>query len=402
MNNLRGSNFCAVTKLLLSTAMLLGAVTLHAQINAVYVQSNISTPKGNTVIGFSNDGFGNLTPLPGSPYLTQGTGWAVPDGMTLTVQNDDDGQLIANAAGTYMFTVNGHNNTISTFSINPDGSLTLVGTPVASGGSQPASIALLEGALTNGNTLMVVANKSSDPTQLNQKAPNIVSFTVTPSGQVTPNTGSKTVFPSGTSPSQVLVGQGKLVIVDELQATPSQLAVYRIHANGSFDPLSSISAPPNTTVFLGMVKSPVSKYIYAGLPEQSMIAAYSYDPTSGLMNMVSSASTPGILPCWLGINPAGTRLYTGDTKSNSVSVFDISNPTAPKFLQQLILSNKVGNGQPLNVQIDPTGKFLYALTGVGLHAINVQSDGTLVEVATPTLLNVPTGTLPYGLASLLK
>src|SRR5581483_851562 len=49
--------------LVLTTAM-----AAHAQVNAVYVESNISTTNNNTIIGFSNDGSGNLTPLPGSPY----------------------------------------------------------------------------------------------------------------------------------------------------------------------------------------------------------------------------------------------------------------------------------------------------------------------------------------------
>ncbi len=75
MTIFRETGFCALLKLS-SVAAVLTAGTLLAQINAVYVDSNISSSKGNAVLGFSNDGFGNLTPLPNSPYLTQGAGWA--------------------------------------------------------------------------------------------------------------------------------------------------------------------------------------------------------------------------------------------------------------------------------------------------------------------------------------
>nr|MBA3915035.1 beta-propeller fold lactonase family protein [Terriglobales bacterium] len=296
----------------------------------------------------------------------------------------------------------GRSNTISAFTINGNGSLTLVGTPLHSGGSQPASISLLEGALQNGNILVVVINKSSDPGQTNQAAPNMVSFTSTPAGVLTANATSKIVYPKGSSPSQAVVGKGKLVMVDEFLASPSQIGMYRIHSNGTFDTITSVPVPQGATLFLGLVASPVGNYLYAALPEQSLIAIYSYDTTTGAMTLVSTVATTGLLPCWLDVSKDGTRLYSGDTESSSISVFDVSNPTAPAFLQKLVLTNEVGNGQPWNVRIDPTGKFLYAVTGVGLHAINIQPDGTLLELATPTLLDVPSNTFPYGLATVLK
>ncbi len=375
---------------------------LNAQTNVVYVESNVSNPLHNSILGFSNDGLGNLTPLTGSPYLTQGTGWAPKLGDGLALQQDDDQQIVINSSGTYLYAVNGRSNTVSEFSIKAKGGLTLVGTPVASGGTQPASIGLLEGVLSDGGSLLVVVNKDSDPTQLTQKNPNIVSISVTKDGIMTPNAASKIVYPAGTSPSQVTVATGNLIMIDEFMATPSQIAVYRLHSNGTFAFLTSVPVPPGNMLFLGIVRSPVADYIFAALPLEGMVAAYSYVPGTGLMTLASIVATPGELPCWLAISADGTRLYSGDTQSSSISVYDVSNPSAPTFLQQLFLSNGVGNGQPWNVKVDPTGKFLYAITGVGLHAINIQPDGTLLELATPTLLNVPSNTYPYGLATLLK
>lgn len=398
----RARKFCAYPKLLVCALALCAiTATLTAQTNAVYVQSNISSTRGNSIIGFSNDGLGNLTPLPNSPYLTNGTGWGLPKGQKLGIQNDSDDQIVINAAKDLLFTVNAFSNTISTFKINPDASLTLLGKPVASGGTMPASIALLEG-LQNGNSLMVVVNKSADPSQNNRKLPNIVSFTVTPDGVVTPNVGSKVNFNSGDGPSQAIILPGNMVVVDVQAAQPSYLAGYRLHSNGTFDALTNLDAPPGDTVFLGMVQSPVSKYFYAAFPEQGLLGVYSYSASAGTISMVTSVATTGMLPCWLAVSNNGKHLYSGDTMSGTISFFDVSDPTAPAFKQALKLSTEVGNGTPWNVALDPSGKFLYAITGLALHVINIQADGSLMELTTPLKLDLPPGTLPYGLATVLK
>ncbi len=402
MNKHLTRGFCALSKLLLGTSLLLLTVASNAQLNAVYVESNISKTNQNSVVGFSNDGFGNLTVLPKSPYLTQGTGWGVPQGQSLGFQADADSQIIVNNAGTLLFAVNGRSNTVSSFTINADGSLTLNGTPVNSGGSQPVSLAFYEGVLRNGNSLLAVLNKDSDTGQINPKPPSLVSMTVSPSGTMTSNLGRKITYAVGTSPSQ-LIASGNLLFIDQFMTSPSSIETYSLNtSNASFTKLSSIGGPPDTQVILGMALSPVSNYIYAALPADSLIAVYSFDASTGAMTLVSTVAGPGLLPCWLAINQAGTRLYSGDTESSSISVYDVSDPNNPTFLQQLVLSTSAGNGQPWNVKVDPTGQFLYAVAGVGLHAVNILSDGTLAELAPPTLMPVPAKSFPIGLATVLK
>src|SRR5215467_14310123 len=136
---------------------LVGGAGVQAQTNAVYLNANIGTvSNANVVLGYSNDGLGNLTPLPGSPYLTGGTGSAPAAGNSLGLQTDDDQQVIINNAGTLLGTVNGFSNTVSMFTINSDASLTLAsGSPTNSGGPQPVSIGLLDGILGNGSSYMV-------------------------------------------------------------------------------------------------------------------------------------------------------------------------------------------------------------------------------------------------------
>src|SRR4051794_25385887 len=84
----RNNCSCSGLGLLLSCALLVAALTpsLNGQVNAVYVESNIAADGQNSILGYTNDGFGNMTPLPGSPYLTDGTGWAPPNGQPLGFQ----------------------------------------------------------------------------------------------------------------------------------------------------------------------------------------------------------------------------------------------------------------------------------------------------------------------------
>src|ERR1700743_3053436 len=80
------------------------ALAVQGQTNAVYLNANIgTTPNANVVLGYNNDGHGNLTPLPGSPYSTGGTGSAPATGMSLGLQTDDDQPVVICKGGNLLF-----------------------------------------------------------------------------------------------------------------------------------------------------------------------------------------------------------------------------------------------------------------------------------------------------------
>jgi len=396
---------------LLGLVGLVESVGAQGQTNAVYLNANIGTvSNANVVLGYSNDGNGNLTPLPGSPYLTGGTGSAPAQGMTLGLQTDDDQQVIVNKAGTVLLTVNGFSNTVAVFTINSDASLTpIVGSPYTSGGPQPASLGLFDGILGSGTSFLVVVNKQSDPNQINTKAPNFQTFTMASNGTLTHNVGSQVTLPFGASPSQAAIGQQHLVFGMQFAGAavgvPSQIYSYRIRSNGTLK-LNSTVQTPTGNVFLGEVVHPTQNILYAALPADNQIAVYQYSVPAGVMTYQTSVSTTGTLPCWLAINAAGTRLYSGNTASNSITLFDLTNPLLPVELQSLTLTPTTANSGVTNMRFDPTGQFLYAIsnssTSSSLHILNVASDGTMTETVTPLTLPVPSGNFPIGLATLIK
>ena len=376
-----------------------------AQKNLVYIDGNVGlcptcVANRNLILAFVNDGTGKLTPVKGQPFKTGGTGiYQETPGLPF----DADNQLIINPEGTLLFAVNMHSNNIAAFNINSDGSLTAVtGSPFASNGPQPAALGLLDNALPSGGSILVVANADNDPGQT-QTAPNFSSFDVTSSGNLTLNSAATITLPTGSSPSQVLVNQkAKLMFGMQFVGTNNQavLGSYRIKSDGSMNLENSVN-PPGGSQFLGEVQHPIQLALYVGLPDVSQIGAYQFGIQNGQVFFKRAVNNQGILPCWLTINKAGTRLYTSETGSGTVTVYDLTHFLTPLQLQHFTLAAG-GSFGPTNLALDPTEKFLYVLTGTTLHVLSVATDGTLTETVTPRPLGVPSGTVPAGLATLLK
>ena len=387
---------------ILCAALLLSFVcSVTAQQNLVYVETNTGTcptcrANQNSILILVNDGTGQLTFL-GAPTKIRGTGLydAAPG-----TDFDADQQLIANAAGSLMFAVNMHSNTIAVLNINADGTLTPVaGSPFASNGTQPASLSLLDGGLPDGSSLLIAANKDDDPTQT-QTAPNYSTFLVASDGSLALNPAATVTLPVGSSPSQVLVSaRGTLMFGSQLLPT-STMSSYRIKADGSLSLISTV-IPPGGTTFLGMSIHPINSGLYVGLPDVNQVGVYEFGVVTGTLSFERTVLNAGTSVCWSKVNAAGTRLYTSETTSNSLSVYDLTDVINPVQLQHFSFRNE-GNFGPTNLAIDPTGAFLYVLSGTRLHVLNILADGSVSETLPPVKLPVKTGTIPVGLVSLMK
>lgn len=393
--------FLRVTLSLALLALLsLCAATAFAQQNLVYINGNITATGQNAVIALVNDGAGNLSPLAGSPFATGGTGVGPASNPMVDAQWDSDGEVMINPQGTLLFAVNGHSNNVSAFKINADGSLSAVaGSPFASGGTQPASIAYKDNALGNGTSMMVVVNKDSDPLQTST-TPNYVTFTVGAGGVLHLNNGSTYTITAGASPSMALWrrGAGEGFIGVEFMA--GTISSYSLNRQGVMANVNSVTLPAPSPAGVGAVMNPNVKGLYLTLPPDHAVGVYSYDNT-GKLSFVKTANNAGLAICWAAVNAAGTRLYTAETASGTMSVYDISNAKSPVQLQHLTVS---GTGAlPDHMKVDPTGKFLYVLDRLGvLHVFDILSDGTVAENHTPYNLGLPSGTVPLGVQVLMK
>ncbi|MEO8737764.1 MAG: hypothetical protein ABI380_14640, partial [Edaphobacter sp.] len=144
----------------------------------VYVESNLSAPNSNSIYAFQRTSGGNLTRVPGSPFLTGGAGVQYA-GFNLGPL-DSDQEVITNPEHTLLFAVNAGSDSIAVFRIDEDGSLKPVeGSPFPSGGSDPVSLALY------GNVLFV-ANQSGDFARPSTTLPNYTAMRVERNGYLVP------------------------------------------------------------------------------------------------------------------------------------------------------------------------------------------------------------------------
>jgi len=400
---------CAAVIVAVVTALVLvcgSASPAFAQsLNLVYVESNISGANGactsncNSIVGYSNDGAGNLTLLPNAPYLTGGAGMAWTPGQP-DAHIDADQEVIVNPAGTLLLAVNGHSNTFAVFNINSDGSLTAVnGSPFASGGQEPISLGWANNVLVGGVSMLVVVNKNSDPLQTGG-VPNYTTFRVSSTGAVSTNPpGSTFNLAAGVSPAQALMPHAGRDFLG-IEYIGGNVAAYSFSTAGVITQQST-STPVGSTGVLGAILHPRIGAFFVALPNQSKLAVYGWNSSTGLLGYKNEVKTSGIAPCWLAINSAGTRVYVANTPSGTITVFDISNPATPKQLQVFAVAG-VG-ALPTNLGLDTTGNFLYAVDRVNtVHVLDVLSDGTLSETIPAVALPTPTGSVPIGLAILSK
>jgi len=379
------------------------ATTAFSQVNAVYIDSNIGQiPNKNSVLAYSNDGTGALTPIPGSPFKTAGTG-VYEMNSVFSPGFQADQEIVVNSAGTLLFAVNGDSNTITSFAINSSGRLKRL-TVTDSNGQDPVSMGLDE--ISPAGAQMTVVNQADDPLQTGG-TPNITSFLVDEaSGVLTPVANSTIDYPSGSLVSLALASpSGKFAFV----LGGATLDSYGVNADGTLSLISSES-PIRGPIFLGGAAHPKQRVIYVGLPAVNEMGVYTYD-TSGALALAKVLVNQGSLLCWLTTDAAGNFLYTVESGTRTLTVYDISGANFLKPVQVQHLALKAGVDEPTNLKLDPTGQFLYVLglqpngqtIGNFLHVLNVNSsDGTLTETLNPIKLPLHPGEVPMGLAVVMK
>ncbi|MBV8592594.1 MAG: beta-propeller fold lactonase family protein [Acetobacteraceae bacterium] len=354
----------------------------------------------NAILAFRRDDQGRLTPLPGSPFPAGGKG--VIDPSFKLGPPDADQQVVVDRNRRLLFAVNSGSNTIAVFHIRSDGSLRPVpGSPFPSGGINPVSVGLRDNQI-------VIINKNEDPAQtVPNSTPTIVTRHVTASGKIIQLPGDTTInLVQGTSPSQALAKNIRPFVFDALifnpecnrvpplsspPCTPGSLASYKLFPSGQLvaNPPQLLPAseavngiPP---IPLGLWANPAARQLYVGFTSVEKLGVYTWD-ANGVPIFERTVPNSGLAICWLRTNSSETRLYTTNSGSGNISVYDTTDPSNPKEIQVAPTS---GAGGPYQLEVDPTDRFLYVVTERGQHAaagnavhvfaINPK-DGTLTEV----------------------
>jgi 6-phosphogluconolactonase (cycloisomerase 2 family) len=379
----------------------------------VYIQSNDPTANQNSIIAYSVTNDGKATLLSGSPFLTGGTGLANP--QQALGPNDLDVPMVVK--GNILYAANSGSNTIAAMSIGSDGKLSAItGSPFASGGENPVSVAI------RGDKIYVV-NKAQDPLNGNIAPPNYVVFQLAADGKISPaqiDVFSTTV---GSSPSYAYIPTGSSLMFGTdflgfMTIPPvGTLRSFVIAANGTIEP-----APGTPQVLpvmggaLGLLKHPTADILYVGFPVTGEIGVYGINTGTGELTYQSKVAS-GAAACWSRANQAGNKMYTLNSAEATVAVHDISNAASPTLVQKLDLKLKgplytaptgmqVYTSQPFHIELDD--KFAYVVSqrtnpnpsiteGNYFHVLKIQADGTLVEETEPVAIPVPSTARPQGI-----
>jgi DNA-binding beta-propeller fold protein YncE len=325
----------------------------------VYVETNLSP--ANSIRAFERAANGQLREIAGSPFVTGGSGSGY-SGVGLG-PDDSDQEIATNADQSMLFAINAGSDSISVFRIGDNGSLAPVkGSPFPSGGNDPVSLDIA------GN-LLFVANKSGDPNRPTAILPNYTTLVIGSGGSLsvasdkTNDTSrrfdSTISVATGGSPEQVHAIPGtNLVFGNDFLA--NLLEHFQSDWIGGLHQLAPLALPASlfsdtTTPRIpqGIWNHPTSPYLYVGVPLVNKLAVYSFDRL-GNLTFIRAVPNQGSAICWLRTNRSGTRLYSTETFSNSVGVYDITDPENPTQLQDFNSPESAMRFNSASLQTDAT------------------------------------------------
>ncbi|HUA07416.1 MAG TPA: beta-propeller fold lactonase family protein [Solirubrobacteraceae bacterium] len=302
--------------------------------------------------------------MPGSPFPAGGAGLGAGLASQGAIQTADDGR--------YLLAVDAGSNQISVLRIGWDGSLTPVpGSPFASGGLEPDSIAVNQG-------LVYVSNTGAGGT-------NYTGFILSASGRLYPIPGSTVTLPAGSGPGEIVLNgdntklagmrvntslidsftvdrsgrphaapgspyaaQGLGPFGSQFRPTnPNQLFVDNAHngtglgtvsaftdlPNGALSPIGGSPFADLQTAPCWQVISPDGRYLYALDTGSAEISTYAiaWDGVLTLMSNTPLSATPGVTGTDVALSPDGRTLYVNMGKINGVAAFSVHGGTVTQL-----------------------------------------------------------------------
>jgi DNA-binding beta-propeller fold protein YncE len=409
----------------------------------VYTESNNPSSGKNSVLALDYGSNGRLNPARIREYYTKGTGAAlIPDQSVGTLGGDQ--QVTLSPDRKFLYAVNQGSNTIAVFKVNKKtGALKHVkGSPFKSGGNAPISVGAYGKHVVVANHGVVAPfNPMSPPPGFGN--PNFTSFRVSKTGRLT----ARSAVSAGPGPTQALISpSGRNVFSTSFYGFfgPANQTIQslRLSSSGHLSeaagsptgfPASMVNDHPPLPPFLppgidklafGIATHPTKSIAYILGAVNFHVAVYRYN-RAGALTFVGAPPNPGALAaCWVVLTSDGRYMYTANTAAQNISVLRVaSNGTD---LTPIQLAPVPSTGTDLNLAIDPTDRYLYAVAahddpdgprpqgikpdgtivpapadGNFLEAYRIGSNGKLTSIGT-TALPVKLSQEPYGLAILRK
>lgn len=245
----------------------------------------------------------------------------------------------------WLFAVNAGSNTVSSFKVNDDGSLTLAHTQ-KSGGTMPVS------ATIHGN-LLYVLNHGSD---------NISGYWVGTDGSMTHIDGSTKHLSSTMvdAPQISFSPDGYWIIVTE-KAT-NVIGTFKVNGNGSVnDGIFTASVGPTPFGFdFSRNKYMIVSNAAGGAAGAGSATSYTLG-NNGIPDDVNGAiPNYQAAPCWFAVTKHGRFAYTTNTASNNISSYYIDERGNLYLAQAVAATSDAG---PVDIVVAANNYFVYELNG---------------------------------------
>jgi len=340
----------------------------------------------------------------------------------------DNGGCTSNcSAATSAYVANASSNSISIYTVNSDGSLTVNGSVTT-----PAAPAALK--VWNGKALY----------SANQNANSISGFAFGTNGALSEVTGSP--FAAGATPADLAVnplvnvlyvanaGDGTIISYSidsasgaltvlgttfSIGAAPLSLAV---HPGGKFlfaalgtNGIAVIPINSDGTLASGHIVAPLAggtpqmvvapgsgNFVYAA-DGVAGVEIYNFDPTTGDLTAATSTSTSpnpvssGTTPVALATDPGAHFLWVANKGSNTITAFAIAGDVLTQISGSPFAISG-GAAAPSYVAIDPSGKFVYSVNQSGAPGVSVFTLDTAISGKLDLTSSANTGTQPLAIA----
>ena len=330
----------------------------------------------NTVSVFSVGPDGALSSIAGSPF---------PTGSASASSGND---IEVSSNGNLLAVSNDRGPSVSVFSINPDtGKLAPVpGSPFSTGTGILGGLSI---EFTTDNHFLIAANRSTG---------KIAVFSVASDGALTPVAGSP-FSASNNSIGPVKVSLSGQFLFAALNFSP-RIAVFSIDSNGALTPVPGSPFPVATESDIVSIDINCAGSLLFAADNGGQAFVFSVGsggaltPVSGSPFRISNFNgTQDIL-----LNTSGNILFTSNQSAATVSAFSVSSngslsssPVSTVFVGDINNEDR----RPIDLSINQAGTLLYAMNADStIHVFNVAASGLLAVVPGSPFVN--TGGSGFG------
>ena len=314
------------------------ALARHGQ-NRGYVYTESNEAAQNVILVYAQNANGTLT----------ADGTTASGGTGTSAGLGSQGAVVLDANHHWLFAVNAGSNSVSSFEVHNDGSLTLAHTASTSG-VKPISISV------HGN-LVYVVNAGSD---------NIAGFTLEAGGSLTPINGSvQSLSTTPAGAAQISFSpNGNYLFVTE-KAT-NMITTFHVNGSGVAGAGTSSASVGQTPFGFEFARNNFMVVSNAAGGAAGLSSATSYSGiNSGNLNAVNGAvANNQAAACWIAVTQFGRFAFATNTASNNISSYYV----APNGALYLINSAIPSDAGPLDMVVASNNFNAYTLNGAA-HTI---------------------------------